>query len=161
MISQSAEPIPFAHQLICWCTKLELLKSSVQLAGLEQINENQWKSMILMKSTDFQGFGRTDHHIWIAPDHQKIKKNKFRLSETHPKCTFPREESCPVVRGGLGWEHKQADILKNHENHRKYQWKPWTLSGRESIDLVYQIYWVAMKNCWLRWAVTFWVLGIR
>ena len=36
----------------------------------------------------------------------------------------------------LIWYTKSIDLL-------------WTLSGRESIDLVYQIYWVAMKNCWL------------
>ena len=55
------------------------------------------------------------------PESEKIFNFQFRLSETPPKRTFPKGKSCLVVRGGLGWEHKQADLLKNHENHRKYQ----------------------------------------
>ena len=72
-------------------------------------------------------------YLWISivlKDHQKVRriKNSIQTFWNTSETYVSERESCLVVWGGLGWEHKQTDLLKNLESHRKYQWKSWTLS---------------------------------
>ena len=80
------------------------------------------------------------------PESERKIKDSIQTFWNTSETYVSEKESCLVVWGGLGWEHKQADLLKNHENHRKYQWKSWTLSGTESMDLVYQILGILWKT---------------